>query len=100
MEIKEQYVQAMREQAPRMFNELRRTGALDAHLQAKATEAAAMFRQLTDGEPTHPNGLLKDDQRRREIEEQVRSALIEFPPMPPEPDEDGELIPQPVTRSA
>lgn len=100
MEIKEQYLTAMRDQAPRMFNELRRTGAMEKHLQDKATEAAAMFKQMSAGEPTHPNGVLKDDQRRREIEQQVRETLIEFPPMPPEPDVDGETIPQPVTRSS
>jgi hypothetical protein len=100
MEIKEQYLLAMREQAPKMFNEMRKTGALDAHLTAKAKEAAAMFQQISAGEPTHPNGLLKDDQRRREIEEQVRGTLIEFPPENPTPDVDGENVPQPVTRSA
>ena len=93
MEIKEQYLRAMREQAPGMFNELRRSGAMDAHLQKKAEEAAAMFDQIAASEPKLPNGLVADAARRREIEEQVRAALIEFP-VSRELAPDGEQIPE------
>jgi hypothetical protein len=93
MEIKEQYLLAMCEQAPKVFNELRRSGAMDAHLQKKSEEAATMFKQLASGEKKLPNGEIANPTRRREIEEQVRQALIEFP-QPNAPDVDGESVPQ------
>ena len=100
MEIKEAYLTAMREQAPEMFNELRKTGALDRHLQMKAAEAAQMLKQLTERLPKLPSGVVRDPAARRAAEEQVRAALIEFPPLNPQTDVDGETIPEPVTRSA
>ncbi len=93
MEIKEAYAQAMRDQAPGMFNELRKSGALDAHLQKIAEQASGMATDLAADEPKLPNGLVKDPTRRREIEEQVRSTLIEFRATG-EPDVDGERIPE------
>lgn len=81
------YLQAMREQAPAMFNELRRSGAMDAHLNKKAAEAQAMFRQLTEGAPTLPgSGVLADPQTEREATEQVFGTLITFPPANATPD--------------
>ena len=94
MEFKEPYLRAMREQAPKMFNELRRTGAMDAHLQAKSAEAHRMLRDLTTGMETLPNGLVRDANVLRMAEEQVRATLIEFPNERPMPtDVDGEMIP-------
>lgn len=45
-DLKIAYLRAMREQAPAMFNELRRSGALDAHLRQKAGEGS-LFEELT-----------------------------------------------------
>lgn len=98
MQIKEAYVLAMREQAPRMFNELSRTGALQAHLQAKAVEASEMFDRITANLAKSSNGIVQDTAARHEAERQVLAALIEFPNRT-QPDVDGEMIPQPVTRS-
>lgn len=79
MEFKVAYLEAMRSQAPQMFNRLRRTGALDAHVQKKAEEASRMFEELTADEPKLPNGLPRSPVAIREAEEQVRATLIEFP---------------------
>ena len=98
MEFKEAYVLAMRDQAPRMLRELNKTGALQALLNAKAKEAQAMFDELTARLPKLPNGVVRDPAARQEAERQVLAALIEFPNRT-QPDVDGEMIPQPVTRS-
>ena len=78
MEFKSPYLQAMREQAPRMFNRLRRTGALDKHVQDKTAEAHRLFRELTANAPKLPNGLVEQPHR-REAEQAVLTTLIEFP---------------------
>lgn len=92
MEFKGPYLRAMREQAPKMFNRLRRTGALSKHVQDKSKEAHELFNQLTEGAPKLPNGL-PEQPFRREAEEQVLAQLIEFPPETPEP-------PDPLTHAA
>ena len=79
MEFKEPYLLAMRERAPRMFNSLVRSGAMDAHLQAKSHEAHDMFRSLTKGVPKDASGHPRLPEA-REAEEQVFALLIEFPP--------------------
>jgi hypothetical protein len=84
MEFKGPYLQAMRQQAPQMFNRLRRTGALDKHVQDKTAEAHRMFNDLTANAPKLPSGQPKEPWA-REAEEQVLAALIEFPPDGPEP---------------
>ena len=56
MEFKEPYVLAMRDQAPRLLRELSRTGALQAHLNAKSREAHRLFEKLTEHMPKLPNG--------------------------------------------
>lgn len=71
MEFKGPYLMAMRDQAPKMFRELRRTGALDAHVQKKAVEAQRLFEEIAGPNPTLP--------KRREAEDLVRGTLIEFP---------------------
>lgn len=73
MEFKGPYVKAMMERAPKMFMALRRSGQLDAHLQAKSEEA-----ELTADAPKLPNGLPREPYL-REAEEQVFALLIEFP---------------------
>lgn len=79
MEFKGPYLEAMRTQAPRLFNQLRRSGALDAHLQKKTAEAYRMLDEMLADEPKYPDGMPKNPARLREAEEQVRATLIEFP---------------------
>ncbi len=83
MEFKLPYLLAMREQAPKMFNRLRRTGAMDAHLQQKSEEAHRMFDELTADAPKLPSGHPREPWA-REAEEQVFATLIEFPSERPE----------------
>ena len=80
MQFKETYLRAMREQAPQMFNDLRKTGAMESHLQRKTEEAYALYRQLTAGAEKLPNGEVKDPQVRHAAEEQVLATLVEFAP--------------------
>lgn len=79
MEFKGPYLMAMREQAPKLFRELRKTGQMDAHLQAKSAEAHRMLDELTKDAPKLPNGLPKAPQR-IQAEQIVLETLIEFPP--------------------
>ncbi len=86
MEFKYPYLLAMREQAPKMFNRLRKTGALDAHVQEKSKEAHALLDYLTADAPKLPGGQ-PEDQYRSRAERQVLEQLIEFPSEGPEPSE-------------
>lgn len=79
MEFKFPYLTAMREQAPAMFNQLVRSGQMDAHLQEKSTEAHRMFRDLTASLPKLPSGYPRDEQAASAAERQVLETLIEFP---------------------
>ena len=87
MEFSQPYVLAMREQAPKLFNQLRRTGALPAHLKAKSAEAHRMYDQLAADLPKLENGLLRSPSDHQQIQEQVRGLLIEFPADNPTPDD-------------
>jgi len=78
MEFKVPYVLAMRERAPKMFNRLRRTGAMDAHLQQKSLEAHRMFEELTADAPKLPSGYPRNLHALR-AEQIVFETLIEFP---------------------
>ena len=84
MEFKLPYLLAMRDQAPKMFNRLRRTGAMDAHLQEKSIEAHALFDGLTANAPKLDNGL-PELPYRAQAERAVLETLIEFPSEGPEP---------------
>lgn len=79
MEFKIPYLTAMREQAPLMFNQLIRSGKMEAHLQERATEAQQLFELLTKDEPKHANGLLKNAQVEIQTERMVLETLIDFP---------------------
>ena len=50
------YVPAMREQAPQMFNELRRSGQMDKFVQERGLEASRMLHELLAGKPLTPGG--------------------------------------------
>lgn len=74
------YLMAMREQAPKMFRELRRTDAMEAHLDWKAEEARQLFVQLTEGLPLLPGtGVLQNPNDEALATEQVYATLITFP---------------------
>ena len=79
MDFKTPYLMAMRERAPKMFMELRRSGRLDDFLQARNQEASQLKRQLL-AKYKHPSL-----QEEREAEEQVMSVMLEFPPMQENP---------------
>jgi len=80
MEFNLPYLLAMREQAPKMFIRLRRTGALKAHVSKVGQEARRMYAELAKDKPKLPNGLVEGASVRQQIEERVFAALIEFPP--------------------
>lgn len=92
MEFKGPYLQAMREQAPKMFNSLRRSGALNGHLSEKAKQASQLFKDLTEDAPKLPNGYPRNPEA-REAEEQVRATLIEFPSEESAPSDPLEKLP-------
>ena len=79
MDFSTPYLLAMREKAPAMFNRLRRTGALNAHLKAKSAEAHRLYDALAKGKPKLPGGLVQSASSRREIEEQVFATFLDFP---------------------
>lgn len=83
MEFKLPYLLAMRKRAPQMFNRLRRTGAMEDHLQKKAEEARWMFEELTADAPKLSNGL-PELPYRRQAEETILARLTEFPPDEPD----------------
>lgn len=80
MEFKAPYLRAMRDRAPRLFNQLRRSGLLEKHLRDKSAEAHRMFDELTANLPKPLT-----DQQYREAERQVLETLIVFPSEAPEP---------------
>lgn len=74
MDIKAQYLQAMRSQAPALFKRMSKAGELEKAATDLSRQAEQMFRQLTADKPKPLS--LRD---RREAEEQVRAALLQFP---------------------
>ena len=95
MDFKTPYLLAMQDQAPKMFNELRKTGALSGFVAAKSAEAHKMLDEATADLPKTPSGAVASPQLAREAEEKVLSTLIEFPSEGRIADVDGEPIPQP-----
>lgn len=82
MDFKEAYLTAMQEQAPETYRYLRKTGALEAHLNKKTQEAYSLLDQLTADEPKLPNGVVRDPQALASAERTVMQQLIEFPEGP------------------
>ena len=87
MDFQYPYLLAMREQAPKMFMELRRSGKMNQFLQDKGEEANRLLAELLANKPKDKYGLysLVDE---REAEEIVGAQLIEFPV--PEKDQNPE----------
>jgi hypothetical protein len=78
MEFKLPYLQAMRSQAPKMFNRLSRSGELEAFVQAKAEEASRLFHEMTENAPKEKGGYPKEPQASEAIE-QVMAVMLDFP---------------------
>lgn len=79
MEFRITYLQAMREQNPRMFNQLARSGAMPAHLKQKTAEAYQMREELLVGVPTNEHGTPIDPAAVKLAEEQVFAVMLDFP---------------------
>lgn len=93
MDFETPYLHAMRDRAPKMFNQLVRSGQMEEHLQEKSTEAHRMFEELTADAPKLPNGLPRDPWG-REAEEVVFATLIEFPSDSPDPSDPLSKLPE------
>ena len=78
MEFRLPYMQAMRQQAPKMFNRLNREGKLQAFVDEKAKEASRLFEELTKDAPKEKGGYPKEPQASEAIET-VMSQMLEFP---------------------
>ena len=85
MEFKGPYLNAMRDQAPAMFQNLQKTGALDAMAQKKSVEAHSLYEELTKGEPRTPSGVVIDPVTRQTAERNVLDQLLDFPPPEQDP---------------
>lgn len=73
-------MQAMRQQAPQMFNELARSSQLEARFQKKSEEAHQMLREdLLAPEPKGVDGLPRDPQAQRLAEERMLGEMLGFP---------------------
>lgn len=79
MEFKTAFLEAMRQNSPREFNRLARTGELEALLQAKMEEAYRMLDELLVDVPRAENGAPRDVQAVHEAERLVLETLIESP---------------------
>jgi hypothetical protein len=78
MEFRLSYLQAMRQQAPKLFNQLNREGKLQAYLDEKAAEASRLFHELTANAPKETGGYPKNPEAREAIE-QVMAVMLDFP---------------------
>lgn len=77
MEFRFQFLMAMREQNPKLFRRLSRSGELDRFVEMKSSEAAKLFQELTKDAPKEPGGYPQQPWA-REAEEHVKALLFEF----------------------
>lgn len=77
--FKTDYLMAMSQQAPAMFRELRKTGAIEAHADRKTEEARELYLTLTDGAERTKSGTIADPQIHKTATDQVYATLMEFP---------------------
>ena len=78
MEFRLSFLQAMRQQAPKMFNRLNREGKLQEFADEKAKQASELFQELTKDAPKEPGGYPKEPFA-SEAQEAVMQTLIDFP---------------------
>jgi len=79
MDFQTRYLNEMRDRAPAMFNELCRSGQIDAHATEKEREFLSLVRLAVKGEPRLPNGAVRNDNALRSAEEVAAAQLLEFP---------------------
>ena len=72
-------MQAMRQQAPQMFNALARSGQLEAHVEKKSEEAHQMLRNPLAPESKGVDGLPGDPQAQRLAEKRMLGEMPGFP---------------------
>lgn len=100
MEFKLSYLQAMRSQAPKMFNRLSREGTLMAFVDEKAVEASKLFHELTANVPKTLGGYPKEPEASEAIE-QVMAVMLDFPnheQTTPRADEQSVMLNEPQTQ--
>ena len=96
------YILAMREQAPKMFMELRRSGKLEQFARERALEGNALAEQMLARRPKDAHGQpsMADE---REVEEIVLAQMLEFEPEGkaenPEPPDDLPHVPTTPSRA-
>ncbi len=73
------YLNTMREKAPAMFNELRRSGQIAAHARETEREFGRLVNEVLKNEPKGPSGQVADINLKRMVEEVVADQLLEFP---------------------
>ncbi len=78
MEFRLPYLQAMRAQAPKLFNRLSRSGELESYVNEKAKQASDLFHELTKDAPKEQGGYPKEPFA-SEAAEAVMQTLIDFP---------------------
>ena len=78
MDFKSPYLHAMREKAPRQFNQLVRSGRMDEHLQAKSKEAHQLLEQILAGEKKEPNGVVSNPAAQHRAEEEVLAQMLQW----------------------
>ena len=79
MQFKGIYLNAMREKAPAMFNELCRSGQIDAHATEKEREFGRLVNEALKNEPKGESGQVLNRNAQRSVEEVVKAQLLEFP---------------------
>ncbi len=79
MQFQALYLNARREKAPAMFNELRQSGQIEAHARETEREFGRLVNEVLANEPKGPSGLVEDINLKRMVEEVVADQLLEFP---------------------
>ncbi len=79
MDFQTRYLNEMREKAPAMFNELRRSGKIAAHARETEREFGRLVNEVLKNEPKGPSGQVADINLKRMVEEVVAAQLLEFP---------------------
>lgn len=77
MEFRTQYAQVMRARAPKMFKRLVQSGEMEREVGRASIEAERMLRGLLKDAPKDKNWEVSMADR-REAEERVRAALLDF----------------------
>lgn len=77
MDFKVPYVEWLANNDPKAFNQICRSGMLQAHLQQKSVEAHRLLRELLANEPKDSTGLVKNPAAEINAENQVFALMCE-----------------------